>query len=119
MDEDKLKIELINKDKVINALIQIMCEYSIEPDVQSEIILCLLNMQADIEYEIANKNEVLRGNKYMSTENMIRELRRLCELHKNDKVSTCETNWSALCSDTADRLEELLEYKYMYESLNK
>ena len=45
----------------------------------------------------------------MRTEAMIRELRRLAEKHKNDKVNTCDTNWSALCSDVADRLEELQE----------
>lgn len=44
MGEDELKIELIDKDKAINALIPIMCEHSIEEDVQSEIILCLLNV---------------------------------------------------------------------------
>lgn len=49
MDEDNLKIELINKDKVINTLIPIMCKHSIESDIQDEIILCLLNIQADIE----------------------------------------------------------------------
>ena len=51
MGEDNLKIELINKDKAINALIPIMCKHSIEPDIQDEIILCLLNLQTDIEEE--------------------------------------------------------------------
>lgn len=55
----------------------------------------------------------------MDTERMIRELRRLADEHKNDKVDTFATNWSVLCSDVANRLEELLEYKYMYESLCK
>ena len=55
----------------------------------------------------------------MNTESMIRELRRLYELHKNDKVDTFATNWSALCRDVADKLEELLEYKHMYEDLCK
>lgn len=44
MGEDELKIELIDKDKAINALIPIMCEHFLEEDVQSEIILCLLNV---------------------------------------------------------------------------
>lgn len=44
MGEDELKIELIDKDKAINALITIMREHSLEEDVQSEIILCLLNV---------------------------------------------------------------------------
>lgn len=55
----------------------------------------------------------------MDTERMIRELRRLSEKHKDDRVYTFETNWSALCRDVANRLEELLEYKYMYEDLCK
>ena len=55
----------------------------------------------------------------MDTEKMIRELRRLSEKHKGDRVDTFATNWSALCRDVADRLEELLEYKRMYEDLCK
>lgn len=55
----------------------------------------------------------------MNTERMIRELRKLSEQHKDDRVDTFATNWSILCSDVADRLEELLEYKYMYEDLCK
>ena len=50
--EDNLIIELINKDKAINALIPIMCKHSIEPDIQNEIILCLLNIKEDIEEEV-------------------------------------------------------------------
>lgn len=53
----------------------------------------------------------------MDTERMIRELRRLAEKHKDDRVDTFTTNWSCLCSDVANRLEELLEYKRMYEDL--
>ena len=45
----------------------------------------------------------------MSTEEMIHELRRLAELHKDDPVYTGDTNWAALCRDVADRLEELTE----------
>jgi len=44
----------------------------------------------------------------MKTEEMIYELRRLEEIHKNDFVGTCETNWSLMCHDVANRLEELL-----------
>jgi hypothetical protein len=65
-----------------------------------------------------NKIEVLRGEN-MDTEVMIRELRRLSEIHKDDRVDTFATNWSLLCSDVANRLEELLEYKRMYEDLCK
>ena len=53
----------------------------------------------------------------MDTETMIRELRRLSDEHKDDYVYTGVTNWSALCSDVANRLEELLKYKCMYEDL--
>ena len=42
----------------------------------------------------------------METEQMIKRLRYLAEKHKNDKVGTCQTRWSDLCSDVADRLEE-------------
>ena len=42
----------------------------------------------------------------MNTDKMIRELRRLAEKHKNDKVFTGENNWSNMCTDVADRLEE-------------
>ena len=42
----------------------------------------------------------------MKTEEMIRELRRLGDKHKNDFIGTCENNWSAMCYDVADRLEE-------------
>lgn len=42
----------------------------------------------------------------MDTERMIRELRRLAEKHKNDKVFTGENNWSQMCTDVANRLEE-------------
>lgn len=55
----------------------------------------------------------------MDTETMIRELRRLSEKHKDDRVYTFETNWAVLCSDVANRLEELLEYNRMYEDLCK
>lgn len=55
----------------------------------------------------------------MNTEAMIRELRRLSEEHKDDELHTFETNWSLLCYDVANRLEELLEYKHMYEDLCK
>ena len=53
----------------------------------------------------------------MNTDVMIRELRRLAEKHRNDHVDTFATNWSVLCIDVANRLEELNEYKKMYEDL--
>lgn len=47
----------------------------------------------------------------MDTQTMIKELKRLAETHKSDRVDTCDTNWSALCTDVADRLEELSKPK--------
>ena len=55
----------------------------------------------------------------MKTEEMIRELKRLSEKHKGDRVDTGSTNWSILCRDVAYELEKLLDYKYMYESISK
>ena len=43
----------------------------------------------------------------MDTDRMIRELRRLAKKHENDKVYTGENNWSQMCTDVANRLEEL------------
>ena len=43
----------------------------------------------------------------MDTETMIIELRRLEEKHKNDIVHTFQNNWSLMCHDVANRLEEL------------
>ena len=40
---------------------------------------------------------------------MIRELRRLEEVHRDDFVGTGEPNWSLMCRDVANRLEELLK----------
>lgn len=57
----------------------------------------------------------------METKEMIKELRRLEEKHKNDKVGTCENNWSAMCRDVADRLEEqereIAELNYTIKAL--
>jgi hypothetical protein len=44
----------------------------------------------------------------MTTDLMIRELRRLEEKHKDDIVPTFSNNWSLMCHDVANRLEELL-----------
>jgi hypothetical protein len=49
------------------------------------------------------------GEVGMKTEEMICELRRLEEAHKDDFVGTGETNWSLMCYDVANRLEELLK----------
>ena len=53
----------------------------------------------------------------MTTEVMIAELRRLYQIHKNDKVLTFETNLSQLCYDVANRLEELV--KELEEAIKK
>ena len=45
----------------------------------------------------------------MDTESMIRELRRLEKKHENDVVPTFSNNWSLMCHDVANRLEELLK----------
>lgn len=45
----------------------------------------------------------------MDTETMIAELRHLEEKHRNDHVYTFDTNWSLLCHDVANRLEELIK----------
>ena len=50
----------------------------------------------------------------MNTESMIRELRRLSNKYKDYKVDTFATNWSALCSDVANKLEELYKYKRLF-----
>ena len=50
MGEDNLKIELINKDSVLNALIPIMCEFSINPYIQGRIIGCVMN--CPIAYDV-------------------------------------------------------------------
>lgn len=43
----------------------------------------------------------------MNTDRMIRELRRLAKKHENDKVFTGQNNWSQMCTDVANRLEEI------------
>ena len=43
----------------------------------------------------------------MTNEVMIKQLRKLRDKHKNDNVMTFETNWSCLCEDVANRIEEL------------
>lgn len=54
----------------------------------------------------------------MDTEQMIRELRRLAEEHKNDMVFTFETNWSLLCSDVANELEyQEKRYSVLYNDI--
>lgn len=55
----------------------------------------------------------------MSTERMIIELRKLEEEHKHHRFDAFETNWYLVCKSVADRLEELSEYKAMYEDLCK
>lgn len=53
----------------------------------------------------------------METKEMIRELRRLEEKHKNDVVSTGSNNWSRMCHDVANKLEELSNTQHFEEVL--
>ena len=76
MEEDNLKIELISKDRVLNALISIMSEFSINPYIQGIIIDCVMNCpiaydvdkvvaelkelsNAEADYYYANSNDVI------------------------------------------------------------
>lgn len=43
----------------------------------------------------------------METSTMIRQLRRTAKKHENDRLHTFDTNISAMCTDVANRLEEL------------
>lgn len=43
----------------------------------------------------------------METSTMIRQLRRTAKKHENDKLHTFDTNISLMCTDVANRLEEL------------
>ena len=43
----------------------------------------------------------------MNSDYMIHELRRLSHVHQNDRISTFEPNWSNICRDCADKIEEL------------
>ena len=43
----------------------------------------------------------------MKVEKMIKELRRLEEKHKNDTIFTGGNNWSLMCKDVANKIEEL------------
>ena len=55
----------------------------------------------------------------MDTEMMIRQLRVLEKRYEHHRFDTFETNWYLVCKAVADRLEELSEYKTMYENLCK
>ena len=43
----------------------------------------------------------------MRTDVMISQLRREAKKHENDKLQTFDTNITAMCTDVANRLEEL------------
>ena len=47
----------------------------------------------------------------METSTMIRQLRRTAKKHENDKLYTFDTNISLMCTDVANRLEELEKEK--------
>lgn len=48
---------------------------------------------------------------------MIRELRREVEKHKNDKLFTGETDIALMCTQVANRLEELMKFKQYFREL--
>lgn len=52
----------------------------------------------------------------MSTEEMIKELRRLAEIEKGKPHYTCDVRWDIVCTDVANRLENLIK---AYETLEK
>ena len=55
----------------------------------------------------------------MNTKDMINELRHEAEIHKNDKLFTGETNISLMCSEVADKLENLdLKLEKMEQIIN-
>ncbi len=55
----------------------------------------------------------------MNTKDMINELRHEAEIHKNDKLFTGETNISLMCSEVADKLENLdLKLEKIKEIIN-
>lgn len=58
MGEDNLKIELISKDYVLNALIPILGEFSINPYIQGRIIGCVMN--CPIAYDVETVVEELK-----------------------------------------------------------
>ena len=51
MNEDNLGIELISKDGIINALIPIMSELSIDVDAQGKILLTIMNQKVAYDVE--------------------------------------------------------------------
>lgn len=61
------------------------------------------------------KNSILIGAKErsdsMETSVMINQLRRTAKKHENDTLHTFDTNISAMCTDVANRLEELEKEK--------
>jgi hypothetical protein len=65
-----------------------------------------------VALSIVNKYD-FQGRK-MNTESMIQELRKLSNKYKDYRVDTFATDWSALCSDVANKLEELCKYKCLF-----
>lgn len=47
-EKDNLEIELISKDDGIDAIIPVMGEFSIDPDIQSKIVSAILNCKTSI-----------------------------------------------------------------------
>ena len=55
----------------------------------------------------------------METEKMINELRNVAKKHENDKLNTFDTNITAMCTDVANKLEELNNKIIELESTNQ
>ena len=61
----------------------------------------------------------------METSTMIRQLRRTAKKHENDKLHTFDTNINQMCTDVANRLEELekenkeIQSKTIYEFVER
>ena len=58
------------------------------------------------------------GEKQMTTEEMLRELKATREEEKNKFVDTCCTNWYNLLGDVINKIEELEEHNTSYELAN-
>lgn len=66
MGEDNLGIELISKDGIINALIPIMSELSIDDNAQGKIFLTIMNQKVayDVEKVVAEIKELRVDDNY-------------------------------------------------------
>ena len=85
MDEDNLEIELISKEGIINALIPIMSELSIDADAQGKILLTIMNQK--VAYDIENVVAELEEEKQR-----LRNLKNDCIALSDSEVIAIEEN---------------------------